>query len=417
MTMIFLRRLTLFCLVFGSVALFAGGFQLYSESSTDVLGIGGAAVARSGHASSAWYNPSATTTIEVPTAAFGGTLIKLESGYTSPETRHTEWLDEQCRLTGFFYGVVPIHDDWRLNLSVNAPYGMITQWPHDYSLNTLATFTSLRVCYISPSVAYRLSDELSLGVGMNAAIGVARLASYIDLSQYGQGQNKLYMRADAEGVGGFLSLFYQPWEDWSFGVHYQSKIKLNFKGDAKYRQNSYLGGLLQFRNTDVKTHIDMPAYLAIGVENHSFEKWRFMFDAVWTQWSSYKALDVTFDKYPGTNQKGTLRNPRNWHDVWSFRFGAEYQLTDCWVLRAGYMHDLSPSNSRSTSPEMPDSNKRLFALGVGYQTPRWGFDLSYAYVDFEGGKLGSQVAKSHNLPRGNFDTRCQVLSAAVTLRF
>ena len=188
---------------------------------------------RSGHASSAWYNPAATTTIDVPTATFGGTFIKLESGYTSPVTNHTEWMDEQCRLTGFFYGVVPVHDDWRLNLSVNAPYGMITQWPHDYSLNTLATFTSLRVCYISPSVAYRVSDELSLGVGVNAAIGVARLASYIDLNAYGQGQNKLYLRADAEGAGGFLSVFYHPWEDWTFGAHYQSKVKLNFKGEAK----------------------------------------------------------------------------------------------------------------------------------------------------------------------------------------
>ena len=88
MTMTFLRRLTLLSIVFGSVSLFAGGFQLYSESSADVLGIGGAAVARSGHASSAWYNPAATTTISVPTATFGSSAIKLESGYTA--TTHTE---------------------------------------------------------------------------------------------------------------------------------------------------------------------------------------------------------------------------------------------------------------------------------------------------------------------------------------
>ena len=412
------RRLTSLLLLLACCsAVFAGGFQIYSESSTDVLGVGGAGVARSGHASSAWYNPAATTTITVPTATFGGTAIKLESGYRGGADR-TEWMDEQCRFTGFFYGVVPIHDDWRLNLSVNAPYGMITQWPHDFSLNTLATYTSIRVCYISPSVAYRVSDELSLAAGVNATIGVARLASYIDLRAYGQGMNKLYMRADDEGVGAFASIFYQPTESWSFGAHYQSRVKMTVKGDAEYRYRSYLNGMLKFQPTDVQARIDMPAYLALGVENHSFEKWRFMFDAVWTEWSSYKALNIEFDKRPGTNQKGTSKNDRRWHDVWSYRFGVEYQLTDNWVLRAGYMYDHSPSNSRSTSPEMPDSDKQLFSLGVGYQTERWGFDLSYADVYFDKSKLGRTVAKNHNITnRGEFDTRCQILSAAFTYKF
>ena len=168
----------------------------------------------------------------------------------------------------------------------------------------------------------------------------------------------------------------------------------------------------------VKARIDMPAYLALGVENNSFEKWRFMFDAVWTEWSSYRGLDIDFDKRPGTNNKGTVKNYRRWHDVWSFRFGTEYQLTENWVLRAGYMYDVSPSNSRTTSPEMPDSDKQLFSLGVGYQTERWGFDLSYAYIYFDKAKLGSKVAQSHNIAnRGEFDTRCQVVSAAFTIRF
>ena len=410
------RLTTLLLLLACCSSLFAGGFQIYSESATDVLGVGGAAVARSGHASSAWYNPAATTTLTVPTATFGASAIKLESGYTA--TNHTEWMDEQFRFTGFFYGVMPIDKDWRLNLSVNAPYGMITQWPSDFSLNTLATYTSIRVCYISPSVAYRLTDELSLAVGVNATIGVARLASYIDLNAYRQGMNKLYMRAEDESVGGFASIFYQPTESWSFGAHYQSRVKMVFKGDAEYRHSSYLNGAIQFKHGDVQSRIDMPAYLALGVENHSFEKWRFMFDAVWTQWSSYKSLDIKFEKRPGTNQKGTSKNDRGWHDVWSYRFGVEYQLTDKWVLRAGYMYDVSPSNSRSTSPEMPDADKQLFSLGVGYQTERWGFDLSYAYVDFEKVKLGSKVAKSHGIAnRGDFDNRCQIVSAAFTVRF
>ena len=49
------RRLLSVALLVLALSVYGGGYQLYSESSTDVLSIGGAGVARSGAASSAWY--------------------------------------------------------------------------------------------------------------------------------------------------------------------------------------------------------------------------------------------------------------------------------------------------------------------------------------------------------------------------
>lgn len=409
------RFLTLFSLLLSGAWCLAGGFQLYSESAADMLGLAGAGVARAVHASSAWYNPAATIDIEQTTLSAGGSALFLASEYKTSAGKDS--MDDQPRYTGFFYGVMPLGEDYRLNLSVNAPYGMITQWGSDSQLRTLATFTSLRVCYISPSLTWRVNDHLSVAAGPSVAIGVARLANYIKLP-YGLKDNKNYMSADATALGGFAALYYKFNDEWAFGAKFQSRIRMRFEGENAFRYKSYLNGMLKFTPGDAHARIDMPATLSLGLRNNSIDRWTFLFDAVWTQWSSYKAMNISFEKYPGTDKPGMARNPRGWHDVWTYHLGTEYQLTDRWVLRAGVDYDHSPANRRSISPEMPDSDKILFGLGAGYQYGHWGFDLAYGYCRFAKTKLGTRSASSHGITeRGTFRTDCHIFSAGLTYRF
>lgn len=396
--------------------LHAGGFQLYSESATDMLGTAGSGVARGGRASAAWYNPATTVDIDRITVTGGGSLLGLSSEYSTSTA--SDDLVDKIRMTGFFYGVAPLGDDFRLNLSVNAPYGMITQWEPDSQLSSLSTYTCLRVCYISPSITWKVNDQLSFAAGPDIAIGVARLANYIDIPVPGQKRNKMYMSAESMGIGGFAAVYYKPSDEWGFGAKFQSRIHMRFDGDVKYRYREYLNGALKFHNSDAHASIDMPASVALGIRNNSFERWTFLFDAVWTKWSSYKALNLSFDKYPGTTTPGEVKNPRDWHDVWTYHAGAEYKLTDRWTLMAGFDYDNSPSNSRSTSPEMPDSDKFLIGVGVGYLADNWGFDIAYGYSRFTKTNLGSRVAAGKGIAeRGTFKTDCHILSASVTLRF
>ncbi len=422
------KLLTCMCalvaLVLANTAM-AGGYQLYSESATDVLSLGGAAVARSGAASSAWYNPAATTTVDKITLSGGGSLINLCTNYRSSIANDS--MVSRWRPTGFFYAIYPVTPDLRLNLSINAPYGMITQWRPKSQLSNIATYTSIRACYISPSIAYKVTDELSLAAGFNVVYGTARLANYINIpAAYAAAlglpdRNKLYMRADCFGWGLFASAYWKPLDDWAFGAHYQSTVKLDLEGRCTYRWlNTTNFGALNFKKGDDAATIKCPAYLALGVENSTFEDWKFMFDVVWTQWSVYKNMDIKFENYPSTGTKGVAKNPRNWDDVFSIRFGAEYKLTDAIALRGGYMYDWSGCDNKVRSPEMPDSDKQLVGLGIGYHKDNWGVDLSYAYVLFRTGMLGTNAMKKAGLDadqRGRFYSHCHVVSAALTLRF
>jgi len=396
---------------------------LYSESSAEALSLAGAVIGREGMISNAWYNPATTTSIDRPSLMAGASALLLHIDYESDQGEDN--LQNKLRPTGYFYAILPFENDLNLNLSVNAPYGMITEWDNDWLESMMTTYTNLRCVYITPSLAWKINDQISIAGGINLVTATARLAKNLPYPP----KNKIYMSADAIGIGYTLSAMYKPHEDWNLGVHYQSRVKLDFDGEAKYRKEGAFpvgyGYNTYFIEDDASTEITLPSSLGFGVANSSFEKWTLSFDAVWTEWSTYADNNITFESQPGyigataPTKKWTSVKDKDWDDVWSFRFGASYQLHENWVLRAGYMYDNSPDNDRHRSPEMPDSDRNMFALGVGYSKDHWGFDFGYSYLIFKDSKAGSQAAGGSPdfKTSGKFETDLHVVSAAVKYTF
>lgn len=402
---------------------YGGAYQLYSESSAEALSLAGSVIAREGMISNAWYNPATTTSIESPSLMAGVSALLLHIDYSSDLGEDN--LQNRVRPTGYFYAILPFENGLNLNLSVNAPYGMITEWDNDWLEQYMTTYTNLRCIYFTPSLAWKVNEQISLAAGVNLVYATARLARNLPYPP----KNKIYMSADAIGVGYTLSAMYKPHEEWNLGVHYQSRVKLDFEGKAKYRhQGAFphpdpsIPVNLYFVKDDGETTITLPSSLGFGIANTSFEKLTLSFDAVWTEWSTYANNDIKFDSFPGSiapGKKGTAKKKKDWDDVWSFRLGASYQLNENWVLRAGYMYDNTPDNDRYRSPEMPDSDRNMFALGFGYSKDHWGFDFGYSYLIFKNSRAGKNAAGGsddfHN--SGKFETDLHVVSAAVKYMF
>lgn len=392
-----------------STVVYGGAFQLYSESSTEAMSVAGAVVGRRGMISNAWYNPAATGSIDKISVMGGVSALKLSIDYSSDGGDDS--LQNRIRPTGFFYAIVPMTPDLNFNLSINAPYGMITEWENDWTESAMCTYTNLRAIYTTPSLTWQINEELSVAAGVNLVYATARLARNIDLSLLGM--NKIYMGADAYGIGGTLSAHYQLNPEWGFGAHYQSRVKLDFEGETKYRrEGTFIPGKAVFVEDDASTTITLPSSLGLGVANNTFKDLTLSFDAVWTEWSTYADNNIKFDKQPGTGTPGTIPKKKDWSDVWSFRLGAEYALTENWVLRCGYMYDISPDNDRYRTPEMPDSDRNLFTVGAGYSNAKWGVDVGYGYLFFQDSKAGSAAGSANHRSSGEFEADLHVLSVA-----
>ena len=117
----------------------------------------------------------------------------------------------------------------------------------------------------------------------------------------------------------------------------------------------------------------------MGIACNRFQPFGFEFDTTWTGWSSYDKLKVKLDWPIVLNgvKTQTLTTPKNWHDTWAFRFGANYAIKEGMKVRAGYIYDLAPVPDTSFDPQVPDNNRHIFTVGGDLKI--WKFTLGIAY--------------------------------------
>ena len=76
----------------------------------------------------------------------------------------------------------------------------------------------------------------------------------------------------------------------------------------------------------------------------------------------------------------TITTPKNWHDTWAFRFGANYEVNEWMKIRAGYIYDLTPVPDSSFDPQVPDANRHIFTVGQDLKIWRFTLGIAYNYI-------------------------------------
>ncbi len=386
-----MKWLPIACLMSGTV--FGAGFQLYTEGSAEALGQAGAISGRTNLVSLAWYNPSALAGTERPAILFGSTFVQINTDFNSPAGDAS--MSDEWRVVPHLYYVQPISKDWTAMLSVNAPYGLITEWPNDWAGREIATYTELQAIYTTPSVAYRVNDNLSVSVGFNCVWADAELSSVTNVGV--EVDNTL--AGDDIGYGLTASVHYKVADNWSVGARYQSQVDLEFDGEIELGPPASV-------TADGEVDISLPAAVNFGVANTSFKNLSLGLDFLWTEWSSYDQITVN-------TASGTTSVPKLWSDVWSIRVGGEYALGESWALRAGYVWDQSPVPDTTRSPEMPGSDRQMLMAGVGWKWNNVGIDAAYSYLWAEKVGIGTNPLGL----AGEFETTTHLISLSASYTF
>ena len=401
------------------------GFQLYTEGSAEALGQAGALSAREDAVSNAWYNPAALAGFPQRELMLGNTSVDLDIEY-SDNSRSVETDGDWCYVPHFYY-VHPLSERLTASLALNVPYGLATEWPGNWLGNQLAIDTYVEAMYLTPAVSLQMTDRLALAAGFNVVRTSAEIRRSLLFSE-------LELNADGYGVGYLLAAHYKPHEDWGVGLKFQSRVDMTLRGQAIYTNPGSFdttpgvagGPWLNLREDDAEGDLRLPATLTLGITNNSLQRWTFGCDIVWSEWSTYDELAFRFDSIPaamypapGVTVPGEASTAKSWTDVFSYRFGAEYILTENWRLRGGYVYDQSPVKEETRAPEMPGSDRHMLMLGVGYETESWGVDLAYSYLMAKKADAGSTtVLPAQALaPEGEYETRAHLVSLSLSYRF
>jgi len=201
-------------------------------------------------------------------------------------------------------------------------------------------YTQYQLLQFVPTVAFRLTDELSVGV-----------SPIIDLASLSVDPGILAAPDNAGGSGfptypamthgafqwgaGFqIGAFYVTDNYWQFGASFKSKQWFN---DFSYNSSDQIGA-----PRNVKFGLDAPMIISLGTAYAGFERLLFAVDARYLAYSDTRGYSET-----GFTPTGAVAG-LGWKDVFAVSAGTQYQMSDAVSARLGYSFNTNPIGDSQT---------------------------------------------------------------------
>ena len=358
---------------------YAGGFQI-GEMATRAAGMGSAFTAVADDASAAWFNPAGTVFMDSNQAMLGGDVIMTNNKFsTNASNPYPVPVSVDAASKTLFVPHGYLTYRWAgtklgASLGINSPFGLETDWPTTSPFAPFNTLSRINMVMVNPSVAYQISDNLSIAAGVDYAN-----AYKLDLDSTYQN-----LSGNGDGWGGNVSLLYRG-NGFNVGITYRSRIKIGISGSA-----TGLGPLAPAGTSSANTSITLPDQVNVGLAVMPNAQWLLSLDVDWVNWKTFDAINVTYGSaqyrtvLTGATGSGSTHLPQNWKATVAFRLGAEWKYSQRARVRFGFVYDPTPINAVDFTPAIPGSDRQIYSIGYGYDiTPATTLDLGYAYVHFD----------------------------------
>lgn len=426
----------------------ASGYQLREQSVTAQGNAFAGAAAGGDDISAMFFNPASMT-------QFTGNRSELHLTYIAPRIE----LDEAAASTVFgtpiaggtsaddvaedalvpsMYGLWQPAPDWRLGVSLNAPFGLKTSYDRSWVGRYQAVESAVTSINVSPQVAWQATPWLSLGAGLEAQYTDATLSNAVDFGSIGraagisgatpggQGQDGFSkVEGDDWGYGYSLGAVVEPADGTRIGLSYRSRISHSLRGRAEFDLGtSGVGSALAaatgaFRNTGATADVTTPATLSLGLRQRVSPEWTVMGGLDWTEWSVFDELRIEFDN-PAQSDSVT---DENWKDTWFAALGATYRPLDTgWTFRAGVAYDQAPLDTGTRTPRIPDADRYWLSAGASYEPTPWlSFSAAYTHIFVDDADLNLRTSDTGSTFRGNltgrYDSAVDIVAVSARLTF
>jgi long-chain fatty acid transport protein len=367
-----------------SVQLLAGGFQI-NEHGARAMGMGGAFTAVANDVSAIYWNGAGLTQISGTQLMLGTTLISPMSSFKgiAPATTKYE-TDSQTFFPTHFFAAHNFNNNLAVGIGFTSPFGLGVKWPDTWAGKYLALDTELKVFTISPVVAYKISQELSLSAGLIYSWADVTIKQKLPIApipplSYPGGESLVTLDGkDNSAIGYCFGLMYQPMPELSFGASFHSQMKYNFSGTATSTNLPQVPQLVPlYPHGDISADLTAPYNLAIGAAYKVMPKLLLSLDFQFVGWSSYDTLKVDFAE----STVPDIGSPRLYDNSFILRLGGDYQLNDCWSILAGIYYDKTPVKKDYMSPSLPEGNRLGFSAGFEYAlTKQLSVSGSYLFI-------------------------------------
>jgi long-chain fatty acid transport protein len=364
---------TMLTLLIISTQIFAGGFQL-NEHGAKAMGMGGAYTAVSNDASAIYWNAAGLTQLSGTNFLFGSTLIAPVTTFRGVAPEITEYkMEKQVFFPTHFFVSHSFSKDLAAGLGFTSPFGLGTKWGEDWIGRYLAVETELQVFTISPVVAYKLTDELSVSAGFVYSFANVTITKKVPQTPFA-GDAFIQLNGKDNFAAGYnFGLMYKPIPKLSFGLSFHSQVSYEFKGTT----NTTGAQAKRLPEGGVKAKLKTPLNLAFGAAYDVMPDLKLSFDFQYVGWSSYDSLIINFDD----PAYGKSVSPRLYDNSYIIRLGGDYKLYSDLEILAGVYFDKNPVKDEYVNPSLPDANRWGFSFGAEYKlTSQLNLSASYLFI-------------------------------------
>ncbi len=384
------RGMTVFLILLFMVGFsVAAGYQI-GEHGTRAMGMGGAFVAQASDPSAIYFNAAGLGFQTGLNIMGGATIIMPKSDFTgpTPSTTTTD-MESQTFYPPHAYVTYALENGVAFGVGFFAPFGLGTKWADDWVGRYLAVQTDLQALYINPTVAYKINDKVSVGVGFSYIMGdvelTQRVPTYSTLLPPTPAANDGWVSLKGDGTGFSFNagVLYKASEKVSLGLSYRSLSTIKFEGDAVFTDMQALATF--FPGGTGKTELPMPADLKAGIAYNVNEKLTVEADFEYVFWNAYKELELDIPDGPnfpltGAPLQTASVDEKDYKNAYLVRLGGEYSLEKL-ALRLGFVYDMSPVPDKSLEPLLPDSDRLEGIIGLGYMfSENVRVDAAYQYI-------------------------------------
>lgn len=378
---------------------FASAFQLWEQDGASVGNYHAGYAALANDASISFYNPAGMTRLNNPQLVlaadpiitnfnYNGTVRVNTINNNEPQDAYAKGGTTSVVPAGHY--VYPVNDRLALGFSVVVPFGLQVDYGHGTPLRYGATEASVAVYDITPTIAYRLTKAISLGLGFD----IQRMYGEFDQDAgLGSASDPTTAwstnKASDTGYGYHAGVLVEFTPNTRVGLSYHSQVAHHLTGTSRLS-----GPLASFVNNgqdivsdNATLNIKLPAYTALsGYHRLDSAPLAFMASVIFTQWNSLQTLDLknvaSIDNFqPSTT--GSVTVPMYFKNSWNFSAGTEYYASQDVMLRLGLGYDQTPLQNQYRGPHLPDNNRYVVAVGGHYQaTKTVGLDLAWSHFFF-----------------------------------
>ncbi|MBK7424114.1 MAG: outer membrane protein transport protein [Propionivibrio sp.] len=424
-------------LVAFSGAASASGFQLLEQNASGIANAYAGSAAVADNASTIYFNPAGMTQLQAREVSGGVSAVNPSFSFDNKGSSVGAPFPNGLAGTGDGgnaggWAFIPngylswaLSKDLYIGVGVGGPFGLKTEYNNPWVGAAQSVSFEVKTYNVNPSIAYRVNETVSLGLGVNWQYVDATYKRQAGVAAAALAATPVKLTLDDDAWGWNVGALFTVSPSTKVGLSYRSTIQYHTSG--KIQASGPSPAINAGGSSKAKADIELPDTAILSVTQKLSDKWEMLGDVSWTGWSSIPKVDIYRSSNTGAGTgNGTVAQvlDSDFRDTWRVALGANYQYNDAWKLKFGLAYDESPVKGASTRlTSLPDNDRVWFSFGAQWAPDKASrLDLGMSYIYVQDSKINNNQttgfgAAARGIVTGDYSASIWLFGAQYSMAF